>query len=502
MSKLPPHSKPIAGGIANYGPRTAPMQARSFRPLPGGKEHQGVTHYGPNAQPIAPTFAEPRPAAPEPKQGIVGYTANPRPVAPVFHHTSKLASWIERLPIEIANQPRTRAFARVPLRVVYSKVETTEYGKDALRRGLMLDYDPTNLDVYCLAYDGAFAGMSDGRVLSGTSFVPQALAAGIWAQTFDTLWADAATIDEIEALIIYGQSYAVWSGRNPASITAANATPTITAIIAAIDEVEAYLASEGITPPMWGGGGGGGVPPVPANSAGVDILTSINSTGSSQPALTGSAWLPSGGYAILSFAKNHGATFEVGFTDVSPTFTASYNVTPNSAEIVYTQQAGSPLVLVTPFTSGQILETFVSDTNGVTATFTLEAVFPTGTKTSVLTDTWGLPFLEIIDTTTNVVATQAYLDTMRAAHAAQVHTTATGTYLAGLTVGAGQISAIAIPTALDVGVVWTDNETGLPVSPSFIGTVAGYMNPQGIVVSMNLYTVGGIDVGVVSWGLS
>lgn len=376
-------------------------------------------------------------------------------------------------------------------------------GKRAVERGLKLTYTPTNLDVYCCAYSGALGGMTGGRVISGSNYVEQALDAGIWAQEFDTLWASSTQLDEVQAESIFLQSYAVWDGRAPSSITAAEVEDTIEAIIDVIDDAETFLASQGITPPSWntGGGSGGGVPVVPADSVGW-LLTSINSTGSSEPALTGSAWEPSGGFGILSFSKNHGTSFEVGNSDVSPTFTATYDGEPTAAEIVYTTQPGSPLVLTTPFTSGQILQTFVETTNGATATFELEATFSSGTKTATLTDTWGLPFLSIIDTTTNIVATQAYLNTMRAANGAQVHTSAAGTYLNGDNVGAGQISAIAIPTALDVGVVWTDNETGFPVSPSFIGTVAGYTNPYGVVVSMNLYTVGGVDVGTVSWSLS
>lgn len=273
-----------------------------------------------------------------------------------------------------------------------------------------------------------------------------------------------------------------------------------------------------------GGGGGGGGLPAPPGPAGLVLET----TGGTAPSDTG--WFfyiptpPDAGFmlvstgaapgdwvwqvipgsdAINSFAKSNGTSFEVGHGDVSPTFTASYTGTPTAAEIIYTTQPGSPLVLVSPFTSGQILETFVEDTNGATATFTLQATFAGPVvKTATLTDTWGLPFLSIIDAVGSVVATQAYLNTMRAANGAQIHTSAAGTYLAGDSVGAGQISAIALPTALDVGVVWTDNETGLPVSPSFVGTVAGYTNPYGQVVSMNLYTVGGIDVGTVSWSLS
>jgi hypothetical protein len=369
-------------------------------------------------------------------------------------------------------------------------------------------YVPINVPVYNAAYLGFYAGIvAAGRNTTDpvvADYAAMAAAAGVWAQEFDTQWDSATTADGLQIPLIWQESYGVWEGRNTQSLTLSACTALVLGIIASITASEDYYASQAIIPPTWntGGGGGGGVPDTPANSAG-DLLTSTNTTGGALPALTSSAWLPSGGYAILSFSKNHGSSFEVGNTDVSPTFAASYNTTPSSAEIIYTQQPGSPLVLVTPYTAGQILETFTSNVNGATASFTLSADFPGPvTKTSTLTDTWGLPFLSIIDLVGNVVATQAYLTTMRGANPVQVHTSATGTYLAGQNVGAGQITAIALPTALDVGVVWTDNETGLPVTPNFVGTVAGYTNPFGVVVSMNLYTVGGIDVGTVSWSLS
>jgi hypothetical protein len=382
-------------------------------------------------------------------------------------------------------------------------------------------FTPTNLDVYCCAYSGAYGGFTGGRALPSVDYSVQAIAAGVWAQEFDTLWASATQLDEVQAEMILTQSYAVWEGRTPQSLTASEVTAAISAIITAIDAAESYLASEGITPPSWNTGGGGGGLPVPPG-AGFALVSTGGGAGdyaweayiptppganelltSTGAAIGDWAWEPSGGDMITSFTKNHGNTFEVGNSDVSPTFAATYNALPASADIAYTTQPGSPLTLITPFTSGQILQTFVETANGATATFTLQATFPVvGVKTATLTDTWGLPFLSVIDLTGNIVATQGYLDTMRTDNGAQVHTSAAGTYLAGDTVGAGQISAIALPTVLDVGVVWTDNETGLPVSPSFVGTVAGYTNPFGQVISMNLYTVGGIDVGTVSWSLS
>lgn len=240
------------------------------------------------------------------------------------------------------------------------------------------------------------------------------------------------------------------------------------------------------------GGATGGVPDVPAGSTGW-VLTS---TGGPGPALTNSDWEPPGGFAITSFAKNHGATFEVGNTDVNPAFTASYNQLPDSAEIIYTQQPGSPLVLLTPFTSGTILETFTSNVNGATATFTLSATKGATTKTSVLTDTWADALLFEIAATGSILATQGFLDAMRAANGAFLHTSMTGTYGTGQTVGPGQQFAFAAPTAFPLSLV-TD-PSGSPISPVIVGTIPGYINPFGVNVPMTLYTFGGVDIGLLS----
>jgi hypothetical protein len=372
------------------------------------------------------------------------------------------------------------------------------------RRPIKLTYSPVNGDVYACAYSGAYGGFTGGRAIPGVNYSAQAIAAGVWAQEFDTLWASAVQLDEVQAEMILTQSYAVWDTRAPQSLTPSEIIATIDAIIAAIDAAEAYLASQGITPPTWntgGGGGGGGVPPVPANSVGW-LLTSTNNTGSSEPASTGSAWEPSGGLGIASFTKNHGTTFEVGASDVSPTFAATYNGAPTAAEIAYTGASGSPLVLTTPFTSGQILETFTETVNGATATFELEATFSSGVKTATITDTWGLPFFSYVDLPGNIALTQAYLNTMRAADGVQIHTSPSGNYLVGADVGAGQISILGLPSSIDVGTIFTDLNNNLPVSPSLVGVIS-YTNPFGQTFNVNLYTIGAIAIGVTAgWGLS
>lgn len=84
------------------------------------------------------------------------------------------------------------------------------------------------------------------------------------------------------------------------------------------------------------------------------------------------------GFTINSFTG--GSTVEIGATVTNPTFTASYNYTPNSAQITNTDNIDSPLVLSTPFTSGTVVGSF-HHVSAAAVTFTLTAVY-TSTKTA------------------------------------------------------------------------------------------------------------------------
>ncbi len=130
-------------------------------------------------------------------------------------------------------------------------------------KGFRLDYDPVNVEVYVNAYNGAMAGMVGGRVLANTvaaSYLDQATSAGVWAQQFDVIWADATAIDEVQAELILLESFAVWNQRFSGDLTTGQTTATITAIIASIVEAELYFSGQGITPPAWNSGGGGSSP--------------------------------------------------------------------------------------------------------------------------------------------------------------------------------------------------------------------------------------------------
>jgi hypothetical protein len=362
-----------------------------------------------------------------------------------------------------------------------------------------MSYTPINITVYDLAFIGAAMGMmsSERAEISAVSsrFDAASARCQAWAQSFDVAWGSATALDEVQALGISYGSFGVWqkavAQNDTPSLSPSQYTPLITGIIAEITSIEANFTLEGVTPNAWGGGGGGGGVPTPP-AAGL-LLTSTGSGSGDYD------WEPSGGFAILTFTSFTN-TIEVGNSVVDPTLHATYNETPDSAQIIYTGPPGSPLVLTTPFTSGQILETFTEATNAATNTATLSAVKGATTKTNTQTLTWGLPFLFNIDTVSNVVATQAYLDTMRAAHAPQIHTTLTGTYGTGLSVGAGQIFAFACETALGTPIVHDIN--GFLVTPVLVGTVAGYTNPFSVGIPMSLYTFGAIDIGSVSFSVT
>ena len=236
----------------------------------------------------------------------------------------------------------------------------------------------------------------------------------------------------------------------------------------------------GPTGPTGPTGGGTAIPTPP------DAGLLLTSTGSGPGDFD---WEPPGGFQISTFTG--GSVRELGNSDVDPTFHATYNELPDSANIAY-PAAGSPLVLITPFTSGQILQTFVSSVNGTTFTFTLSATKGSTTKTANSVDVFGYPFLFDVSLVGDIVATQGYLDTMRADHAPQVHTAFAGTY-GPLTVGAGEQFAIAYPTALGTPTVFDNN--GFSIVPTTIGVVAGYVNPFGVTISMTLITCGGEAIG-------
>jgi hypothetical protein len=200
-------------------------------------------------------------------------------------------------PVQLVN-PALALKVRGYLRAHAPKIGdlTVQRSEAAKSRGFKLSYDPTNLTVYSLAYAGAQAGFIAGRAISSTNpldYADMNVAAGIWAQEFDTLWDSSAAIDEVQAMGIALQSYAVWESRSPTIATATQVAPLVNAILTNIAEAETLLALQGITPPTWGTGGGGGggwvleatatVSSHPALSRGLWLVQPVDSSGGTFP---------------------------------------------------------------------------------------------------------------------------------------------------------------------------------------------------------------------------
>jgi hypothetical protein len=124
--------------------------------------------------------------------------------------------------------------------------------------GLRLDYAPINTEVYVNAFDGAMWGMLGRRFLISTSpssYTEQTLAAGVWAQEVDVLWASATAIDEVQAEGLLLGSFGAWLGRNAgASLTQEQVTNLAASVIASVTEAVTFFGDQGISPPSWNQG--------------------------------------------------------------------------------------------------------------------------------------------------------------------------------------------------------------------------------------------------------
>jgi len=87
------------------------------------------------------------------------------------------------------------------------------------------------------------------------------------------------------------------------------------------------------------------------------------------------------GFSINSFTG--GQTVEIGTTITNPTFNATYNTTPTSANITNTVNINSPFTLTTPFASATITGAFSAPASQTSyaITFTLQAIL-TSAKTA------------------------------------------------------------------------------------------------------------------------
>lgn len=120
-----------------------------------------------------------------------------------------------------------------------------------------MTYVPINIPAYVSAYSGAIAGMAvPGWLIDPTAADYQKVTtiAGAFAQEFDTLWASAAVLNNLENAAITQVVSENFSKRGPGPLnepafaTPANWAQTASACIALILESDVYFAGQGIDP--------------------------------------------------------------------------------------------------------------------------------------------------------------------------------------------------------------------------------------------------------------
>lgn len=190
-------------------------------------------------------------------------------------------------------------------------------------------------------------------------------------------------------------------------------------------------------------------------------------------------------FAINSFTGCGGA-LELGQTVTSPTCSATYTATPTSASITNTDSVDSPLVLVSPFTSGTIVGSFSHST--VTTTTVQLTAIGSSTQTANQTYTWNPRIFGGLGTagaTSTVTAsgTTAVLSTSDVLPSAGL-----GAETVGQTFGPYASSGQTIYLMLMGGShTFTDSLTGFPFAFNTPTTVT-FVNEFGITQTMYLYT--------------
>lgn len=119
-------------------------------------------------------------------------------------------------------------------------------------------YSPNNLTVYTAAMAGAEIGLAvSGRPItsdSGSTYLIASECAEAYAESFDTAWG-ATSSDTFQVFTILDASEGYFRNRGAKSIVPSDYTEIAFAIITAIGEGEAILASKGVTPAPWPSGG-------------------------------------------------------------------------------------------------------------------------------------------------------------------------------------------------------------------------------------------------------
>lgn len=115
----------------------------------------------------------------------------------------------------------------------------------------------------------------------------------------------------------------------------------------------------------------------------------------------------------------------------------------------------------------------------------------------------NFPFLSQILATGSIPGTinTAFLNAMAAANPVQVFPQIEGTYLNGQTCGSGEICLLAL--AVPLGQSWLGFNNGSPfgTSPSPYSSPANFTH-NGTVFSMQVFTIGAVAIGTVSWRLA
>jgi hypothetical protein len=188
--------------------------------------------------------------------------------------------------------------------------------------------------------------------------------------------------------------------------------------------------------------------------------------------------------SITSFTG--GQVGEIGQTFSNPRFSATYMGTPTSANITNTDNIGSPLNLISPFTSGTILGTF-SHSVAYTTTFTLTASNGINTPTATQTMTWnprifaglgaaGATSIVTSSGTTAILSTTDVLPSV-----------GLGAETVGQTFGPFSPSAAVIYLLLTGGShTFIDAITGFPFAFNAAIPVS-FVNHYGVLVTMYLY---------------
>lgn len=181
-----------------------------------------------------------------------------------------------------------------------------------------------------------------------------------------------------------------------------------------------------------------------------------------------------------------GQSIELGQTVTNPAFSATYDETPIYATITNTEGTGSPLNLVSPFTSGTVIGSF-SHTSLHTTTFTLAASDGTSVPTATQALTWNPRIFSgpgAAEATSSVTAsgTTAVLSTTDVLPSAGL-----GAETVGQSFGPFTVSARVIYLLLTGGShTFVDALTGFPFAFNSAIPVS-FVNQYGVLVTLYLY---------------